>query len=357
MPFLRERKAESFAIERAARKRFNARMAERQLHLFEPARPLLERFGDGFFRAVPPRPGVYVMGGEQDRVLYIGQSRNLRARLGSYKNARSDRAPRKVIRLVHAVRSIVWEECPTAAAAKLKENCLLRTHRPRFNRMNTWPRAYRFVTMQCDADRLTLTLTAEPAADGKVFGAFKGTGAMWGSLLRLIWAAWHQAATHDELPACFGGANPPKKYTFLSKCCGRAGNSMGDISRVVTNTATEEWARIIEWFFTGVSDELLQMLARTSPKNDSPSSFPSPPVGEKVREPQLMGPAYASRFQANLQTADLEALTAFYLRGPRRMRQIRNQHGVEHPVVPQEEVDDWLVLAESKTDTIVPVCK
>src|ERR1700733_9857906 len=97
-------------------------MSEQQLHLFPGAKPLLSRFGAEFFRAVPPRPGIYIMGGEAERILYIGQSKNLRHRLGSYKNAQLDRAPRKVIRLVHAVRTIVWQECESAKAARLKEN-------------------------------------------------------------------------------------------------------------------------------------------------------------------------------------------------------------------------------------------
>src|SRR3954464_5704812 len=107
-------------------------MTEQQLHLFAAPRPLLERLGADFFSSVPSEPGVYVMTGADQRVLYIGQSGNLRARLGSYKNAKPDRAPRKVIRLIHQVRAITWEKCETPQAARLRENELLRLHRPRF---------------------------------------------------------------------------------------------------------------------------------------------------------------------------------------------------------------------------------
>src|SRR5512132_1710482 len=109
-------------------------MAERQLHLFPAPKPLAERLGEDFFRAVPARPGVYLMAGKDDRILYVGQSQNLRVRLASYKLARPDRAPRKLIRLIHSVRSITWETCPTARAARVRENELLRLLRPRFNR-------------------------------------------------------------------------------------------------------------------------------------------------------------------------------------------------------------------------------
>ena len=57
-----------------------------QLRLFPPAKPLLERFGREFFGRVPACPGVYLMSGTADRLLYVGQSQNLRARLNRYKN-------------------------------------------------------------------------------------------------------------------------------------------------------------------------------------------------------------------------------------------------------------------------------
>src|SRR4029450_13946124 len=88
-----------------------------QLPLLPLPNALRERFGDDFFRSLPAKPAVYVMSGrrrrmEELRVLYVCKSINLRARLGSYKNAQPDRAPRKILRLVAQVESITWEPCP-----------------------------------------------------------------------------------------------------------------------------------------------------------------------------------------------------------------------------------------------------
>jgi excinuclease UvrABC nuclease subunit len=58
-------------------------MASGQLWLFDPPKPLVERFRDDFFRALPSRPGVYFMCGETEGVLYVGKARNLRKRLSS----------------------------------------------------------------------------------------------------------------------------------------------------------------------------------------------------------------------------------------------------------------------------------
>ena len=58
-------------------------VADNQLLLFPPTRPLAERLGADFFRAVPERPGVYLMSTACDGVLYVGKAKNLRRRLGS----------------------------------------------------------------------------------------------------------------------------------------------------------------------------------------------------------------------------------------------------------------------------------
>ena len=46
-------------------------MATGQLWLFPPPRPLVERFGEEFFRQLPTRPGVYLFCGPSEGVLYF----------------------------------------------------------------------------------------------------------------------------------------------------------------------------------------------------------------------------------------------------------------------------------------------
>jgi hypothetical protein len=51
-------------------------------------------------------------------------------------------------------------------------------------------------------------------------------------------------------------------------------------------------------------------------------------------------------FQRNLQEGDLQLLGTFFLRGPGWIRTLRRRHEVPDPIIPQEELDDWLVLEE-----------
>src|SRR5438093_8066481 len=175
----------------------------KQLLLLPSPKPLRDRLGETFFRSVPRCPGVYIMTGEEERVLYIGQSKNLRARLATYKNATRDRSPRKVVQLVHQVRNVVWEKCDSSEASKTREAALLRVHRPKFNVIGTWQLSPRYVVIRASEDCLELDCTTKaPTKTGRtvggeeapmerqVFGPFKSSViAFYGVFLRLIWSA------------------------------------------------------------------------------------------------------------------------------------------------------------------------
>ena len=115
-------------------------MAAGQLWLFDPPRPLVERFGEEFFRHLPERPGVYLMCGADEGVLYVGKARNLRQRLASYRVANPERLPRRIIRLLHRVRRIEWDECRSEDAARHREELLICVLAPKFNAAGkVWP--------------------------------------------------------------------------------------------------------------------------------------------------------------------------------------------------------------------------
>src|SRR4051812_25557289 len=116
-----------------------AREPTGQLALLPYQNPLTARVGREFFAALPRTPGVYVMYGLSNHVIYVGKAKNLRARLASYRRARPHQVSRKVIRLIHVIDEIRYETCESEAHALLRENELLRLHRPLFNVVNTRP--------------------------------------------------------------------------------------------------------------------------------------------------------------------------------------------------------------------------
>jgi excinuclease UvrABC nuclease subunit len=80
------------------------------------------------------------MCGDGEGVLYVGKARNLRKRLCSYRVANPERFPRRMIRLLHRVTRIEWDECHSEEAARDREEALICVLMPKFNRAGkVWP--------------------------------------------------------------------------------------------------------------------------------------------------------------------------------------------------------------------------
>jgi hypothetical protein len=115
-------------------------MRSDQLWLFPHPKPLVQRFGEEFFRGLPQAPGVYLFCGPSEGVLYVGKAKNLRKRVGSYRVANPERLPRRIIRLLNRVTRIEWDECASEAAARFREEALIAALQPRFNVAGkVWP--------------------------------------------------------------------------------------------------------------------------------------------------------------------------------------------------------------------------
>ena len=116
-------------------------MSASQLWLFPHPRPLVDRFGEDFFRALPTHAAVYYLCGPAEGVLYVGKAKNLRKRLAAYRVANPERMPRRILRLLTRVTRIEWDCCPDEAAAGFREELLIAVLNPRFNAAGkVWPR-------------------------------------------------------------------------------------------------------------------------------------------------------------------------------------------------------------------------
>jgi hypothetical protein len=135
--------------------------------------------GETFFRTLPRQAGVYFFYDGADRLLYIGQSNNLRARVGSYRHVNFERHARRTMRLVHRVRRIEWEICENGDAAIERERELLLERRPPFNRAGVWQAPPWWLRMKVLPEALHLSVTRGDAApdetDCQPFGPFRAS--------------------------------------------------------------------------------------------------------------------------------------------------------------------------------------
>jgi hypothetical protein len=250
------------------------------------------------------------MSNADGQILYIGQSGNLRARLGAYRNANPCHLPKRIVRLVHLVTSITWERCSSARLARVRENQLLRLHRPRFNRMNTWPQAYCFLGLRRSGDSLAFSWTKDSGTDIPLFGAFK-SGAIYAylALLRLFWSATISPSSPYDYPRQLLSGKPPENFSIDMSAGGWT-----DIDLIEA---------LIFQFLRGESHALASWLTAA------------------IRTDHL------SLFHGKLVQADLDIILAFYETGPKRLHRLKREHGLEEHLVPREHLDDLIALSQA----------
>jgi excinuclease UvrABC nuclease subunit len=280
-----------------------------QLRLFPAPKPLVERLGVDFFRRVPDAPGVYLMSDERERLLYIGKAKSLRARLNSYRHVQPERASRKVVRLIHAVRSLVYEVCACPNSALLRENELLRLHKPKFNVMNTRPEHYLFIGVRESVDEIRLRLTKLPEAlpGETLHGAFKSLGrvrAGFTALLRLLWATEHLPVSVYDFPMPLVAERCPDSFVLR-----------------LVRSKSGHVADLLRRTLDGHDDEMIQQFQQVRTSLD----------GTAVSLQRLL-------------EADVQTLRLFHQFGPARNRSLRDIFVYENTVIRQEELDDLLVL-------------
>ena len=86
---------------------------------------------------LPHAPGVYLFKDDEDRVLYVGTSRDLRTRVRSYFTASETRS--RMGEMVGIATRVEGIECATTLEANVRELRLIAHHKPRYNRKSRFP--------------------------------------------------------------------------------------------------------------------------------------------------------------------------------------------------------------------------
>ncbi len=114
---------------------------------------------------LPHTPGVYLFRDEQQRVLYVGTSRDLRTRVRSYFTASESRS--RMGEMVSLAASVTGIECATPLEARVRELRLIAAHKPRYNRRSRHPEKMHWLKLTVEPwPRMSLVRqVAEDGAD------------------------------------------------------------------------------------------------------------------------------------------------------------------------------------------------
>jgi hypothetical protein len=286
-----------------------------QSALFTPAgNPLEERLGTSFFEELPKTPGVYLMYGCSGRLLYVGKAKNLRSRLFTYRRVTSDNSSRKVRRLVRMAADIELRLCETEEAALLKENELIRSLKPEFNRAKKSPETYYFLTLKPLGSRLLfrlgMQLPEEKHLRAHTYGAFKGHRIIrkgTGAMLRQLYLLEHEVETPFEFPTMLMNKLTPLAYE-LPINSGKA--------------LENDFKSALKKFLAGRSPDFISQLVACIKKRDLFEEY----IGRLILK-------------------DCESLKQLYDGCLHRNYTLKQKLDLAEPLIPQDKLDDYLIRA------------
>jgi len=129
-------------------------------------------------KGFPTGPGLYLMKGPADKVLYIGKAKNLRARVGSYFQQSSDlavaRGP-KITEMISKVKTVDFLITETEVDAMLQEARLIKDIRPPYNTDLVDDKTFPYLEITTGDDFPGVYITRKPRPTGsRLFGPFAG---------------------------------------------------------------------------------------------------------------------------------------------------------------------------------------
>ncbi len=124
--------------------------------------------------ALPTSPGVYLFRDARGRVLYVGKSNNLRARVRSYFVASEPRT--RMAEMVAIAETVDHLACVTTLEAEVRELRLIGAHKPPYNRRSRYPERSLYVKVTVEPFP-RLSLVRKVRNDGAAYlGPFGSRG-------------------------------------------------------------------------------------------------------------------------------------------------------------------------------------
>jgi excinuclease ABC subunit C len=198
-------------------------------------------------RALPERPGVYLMKNERAEVIYVGKAKRLRSRVRSYFGSGRSLEP-KVRALVEQIETLDHVVTANEAEAMMLEATLVKRHQPVYNVRLKDDKHYPYLKVDVQHEWPRVTITRRVEEDGaRYFGPYASAGSVRRTLdvvKKLFpWRSCSKEITGDDPRPCLD--------YYIKRC----------IAPCTSYCTEEEYRGVIDQtllFLEGRSREVLQ---------------------------------------------------------------------------------------------------
>ena len=167
-------------------------------------------------KKLPQKPGVYLMHGPKDEIIYVGKAVNLKNRVRQYFQSPQGKTA-KILRMISLIRRFEYIVVDSELEALVLENNLIKENRPKYNTLLKDDKTYPYIRVSTDEDFPRITKTRKAKKDkARYFGPFTSESAVKESI-DLLHKLFKIRTCNRVLPRDIGKERPCLYY-HLGQC-------------------------------------------------------------------------------------------------------------------------------------------
>ena len=174
---------------------------------------VIERLRDKA-NSLPMTPGVYIMKNADGEIIYVGKSKKLKNRVGSYFSG--THTSLKTARMVSLVRDFDYILCGSEIEALALENTLIKKHSPKYNIKLKDAKSYPYIKVTREEYPRLFVTRDRRGEKGKYFGPYTGTAAAY-SALETVMRVFGLPTCKRQFPRDIGKERPCI-YKDMGRC-------------------------------------------------------------------------------------------------------------------------------------------
>lgn len=167
-------------------------------------------------KKLPAKPGVYIMHGEKDEIIYVGKAISLKNRVRQYFQSSRNKGA-KIERMVTHITRFEYIITDSELEALVLEGNLIKEHRPKYNTMLKDDKSYPFIKVTVNEPYPRVLFARRMKKDkARYFGPYTSGGAVK-DVIELVRKLYQVRSCNRNLPRDTG-KDRPCLYYHMKQC-------------------------------------------------------------------------------------------------------------------------------------------
>ena len=176
-------------------------------------------------KKLPTKPGVYIMHGPKDEIIYVGKAVNLKNRVRQYFQSTNGKTD-KIKKMISLIRRFEYIVVDSEMEALVLENNLIKENSPKYNTLLKDDKTYPYIKVTAGEDFPRIFLTRRVKRDkSRYFGPYTSAGAVRDTI-DLLHRIFKIRTCSRRLPQDIGRERPCLYY-HLGQCLGPCNGYVG----------------------------------------------------------------------------------------------------------------------------------